>query len=132
MALGITWYNKHCHHVKHGVAALTTFAVSSLLHPHRWVEVQGGDHEGGREGGREEDREGGHEEDHEEDREEDREEDHGGDLGTSEEGDRTLQVPHYAQFDLHPNQDYPSFASYLAPFSCHQAFVVSLDLQEIP
>ena len=55
-----------------------------------------------------------------------------GDLGTSEEEDRNQQVPHYVQCDPHPNQDYPSFASYLAPFSYHQAFVVSLDLLEIP
>ena len=63
----------------------------------------------------------------------------GGDLGGGVEDPgtvggegRTPQVPHSAQYDRHPNQDYPSFASYLAPFSYHQAFVVSLDLLEIP
>ena len=62
----------------------------------------------------------------------------GGDLGGGVEDPgtvggegRTPQVPHSAQYDRHPNQDYPSFASYLAPFSYHQAFVASLDPQEI-
>ena len=57
---------------------------------------------------------------------------HGEDRGTFESGDKTRQVPHFAQFDPHPNQDYPSFASYLDPFSCHQALVASPDLLGIP
>lgn len=52
------------------------------------------------------------------------------DLGIVGGEDRIQQVPHFAQFDHHPNQDYPSFASYLAPFSYHQALVASLHPQE--
>ena len=34
-------------------------------------------------------------------------------------GGKTRQVPHYAQFDLHLVPHCPSFASFLALFSCH-------------
>jgi len=40
------------------------------------------------------------------------------DPGTFGEGDKTLQVPHFFQFDLHRVPYCPSFASYLDPFSC--------------